>query len=82
MEGWIRRWLGYGTSMDGWCTCLVSGRRRGTVEYALTVVALLAMVVGMAALWRAAVDGTLAELVRAAASHAFSAGGAIDISLY
>ena len=55
MEGWIRRWLGHGTSMDGWCTCLV---------------------------WRAAVDGTLAELVRAAASHAFSAGGAIDISLY
>lgn len=29
MEGWIRRWLGHGTSMDGWCTCLVSGRRRG-----------------------------------------------------
>lgn len=55
---------------------------QGTVEYALTVVALLAMVVGMAALWRAAVDGTLAEFVRAAASHAFSAGGAIDISLY
>ena len=55
---------------------------QGAVEYALTVVALLAMVAGMAALWRAAVDGTLAELVRAAASHAFSAGGAIDISLY
>ena len=55
---------------------------QGTVEYALTVIALLAMVVGMAALWRAAVDGTLAELVRTAASHAFNAEGAIDISLY
>ena len=65
MEGWIRRWLGHGTSMDGWCTCLVSGRRRGRSNTPSSF-RFLAMVAGIAALWRAAVDGTLAELVRAA----------------
>ena len=52
---------------------------QAALEYALTVFALLAIVL---ALWRAGQDGTLAALVEAAASHGFDAGGLIDISLY
>lgn len=55
---------------------------QGTLEYALTVLALLAMVVAFAALWRAAADGALAGLVHAAASHVLAGDGFIDISLY
>lgn len=63
---------------------LICGERlaQGTLEYALTVIALLAMVVACAALWRAAADGTLAGLVQGAASHALNGDGLIDISLY
>ncbi|MEE0664446.1 MAG: hypothetical protein UDC04_08160 [Collinsella bouchesdurhonensis] len=52
------------------------------MEYALTVFALLAIVLALGLLWRAGQDGTLAALVEAAASHGFDAGGLIDISLY
>lgn len=55
---------------------------QSTVEYALTVAAVLAIMVGCAAVWRAGVDGAFAKLVEAAISHAISAAGAIDIALY
>lgn len=55
---------------------------QGTVEYALTVFAFLAMAVAFAAVWRAAGDGAFARLAEAAASHALDAAGAIDISLF
>lgn len=55
---------------------------QGTLEYALTMVALLAVVVACAALWRAGQDGAFARLVEAAASHTLGAAGAVDISLY
>lgn len=55
---------------------------QATLEYALTVFALLAIVLALGLLWRAGQDGTLATLVEAAASHGFDAGGLIDISLY
>lgn len=55
---------------------------QGTVEYAVVVVALLALVVGCAAIWRAGSDGVLARLVQEAASHVLSGEGAVDISLY
>lgn len=55
---------------------------QATLEYALTVLALLAVVSALGLLWRAGQDGTLAALAEAAASHGFDAGGLIDISLY
>lgn len=55
---------------------------QGTLEYALTLFALMALVAGIAAIWKAGADGTLADLVRDAASHALSGTGPIDISLY
>lgn len=55
---------------------------QGTVEYALTVVALLAVATGLAAIWRAGQTGALARLVELAASHALAGLGALDIALY
>ena len=55
---------------------------QATLEYALTIFALLAVVVGIAALWRAGEEGALVELVEEAASHALSGLGALDIALY
>lgn len=55
---------------------------QGTLEYALTVLALLAIVVALAALWRAAADGVLARLVERAASHALNGLGALDLALF
>lgn len=57
-------------------------RAQGTIEYALTVIALLAVIVGLAALWRASVEGVFGDLVRDAASHVLEGTGFIDISLY
>lgn len=57
-------------------------RAQGTIEYALTVIALLAVIVGLAALWRASAEGVFGDLVRDAASHALEGTGFIDISLY
>ena len=53
---------------------------QGTVEYALTVFALLALILGMAALWRVAERGWLADAK--AASHGLEGDGYVDISLY
>lgn len=55
---------------------------QATLEYALCVLALLAMVVGVAAVWRAAEHGVLARLVEEAASHGLDATGAIDAALF
>lgn len=55
---------------------------QGTVEYALTVVAVLAIAVACAALWRAGESGALARLVERAASHVLSGPGALDIALF
>lgn len=55
---------------------------QATVEYALVSVATLAIVVGLAALWRAGENGVLARLVEQAASHVLSGLGALDIALY
>lgn len=55
---------------------------QGTVEYAITVVAVLAIIVGCAEIWRAGTEGVLARLVQEAASHLLVGAGAIDISLY
>lgn len=57
-------------------------RAQGTLEYALTVLAFLAIVVALAALWRAGAGGVLARAVERAASHALDGFGALDISLY
>lgn len=55
---------------------------QGTLEYALTVFALLSVVTAFGLLWRAGQDGTLAALVERAASHGFDWSGLLDIPLY
>lgn len=60
----------------------VENRAQGTVEYAITVFAVLALVMACAAFWHAAESGVFARLVEQAASHVLGAAGAIDISLY
>ena len=57
-------------------------RAQGTVEYALTLVALMAMVSALALLWRAGEDGVFARLAEEAASHALGGTGPIDIALF
>lgn len=57
-------------------------RAQGTVEYAVTVAAILSLAVACAAFWRAAEDGAFARLAEAAASHVLGGAGAIDIALY
>lgn len=47
---------------------------QSTVEYALVLLAFLATIVGMGAIWHASRDGRLADLARAAASHAMASG--------
>lgn len=55
---------------------------QGTVEYALTVLALLGIVLVLGLLWRAGERGSLAELANKAASHGLDGLGALDISLF
>lgn len=55
---------------------------QATLEYALTVFALLAVVTGLALIWRAAEAGVLTALIEDAASHALDGTGVVDISLY
>lgn len=55
---------------------------QATVEYAVVVIAMLSIVVGCAAVWRAGTSGIFAEIAQETASHALGAAGAIDISLY
>lgn len=55
---------------------------QGSLEYALTVLAVLSLIVGMAALWRMGERGGFAELAHDAASHRFEGDGYADIALY
>lgn len=62
---------------------------QSTVEYAIVTVALLAMAVALAGIWRAGTEGRFAELAEASSSHVVTGGGALDaaagaqdISLY
>ena len=55
---------------------------QGTLEYALTIMALMAILGALALLWRAGEDGTLSALVEQAASHGFEGTGILDIILY
>lgn len=55
---------------------------QSTLEYAIVLFAFLAVITGIAALWRAGEDGVFVGLVEDAASHAFDGTGALDISLY
>lgn len=68
------------------CRCVSELARevhaQATLEYALTVLALLAMVVVLALIWRAGEEDIFVHLVEEAASHALSAWGAFDIALY
>lgn len=57
-------------------------RAQGTVEYAVTVIAVLALVAACAAFWRAAEDGVFARLAQETASHVLGGTGAVDIALY
>ena len=52
------------------------------MEYALTVFALLTLVLGIAALWRVAERGLLADVAVKAASHGLEGDGYVDIALY
>lgn len=61
---------------------LCERRAQGTVEYAITFVALAAVTAGIAAIWRAGQDGALAGLVERAASHGIAGLGLLDISLF
>lgn len=57
-------------------------RAQGTFEYALTVLAFLAIIAAFAALWRAGEDGSLAALAERSASHALDGFGALDLVLF
>ena len=58
------------------------GAAQGTVEYALTVFAMLALIMGIAALWRAAEQGLFVDAAANAASHGLEGDGYADIALY
>ena len=75
------KWRGHHAKRSAVRRCFATSAQ-AALEYALTVFALLAIVLALGLLWRAGQDGTLATLVEAAASHGFDAGGLIDISLY
>lgn len=55
---------------------------QGTLEYALTIIALLGIVLALAALWRAGEEGSLSELVEHAAPRALGGTGPLDIALF
>ncbi len=55
---------------------------QATVEYALVTSAVVAIVVGLAAIWRAGERGVFQDLVSQAASHALDALGTLDIALF
>lgn len=55
---------------------------QGTLEYALTIIALLSVIVGLAAVWRASAEGVFGGLIQDAASHVLEGTGFIDIALY
>lgn len=55
---------------------------QGTLEYALTIVALLSVISVLGLLWRAGERGALTEIAERAASHGLEALGALDIALF
>lgn len=55
---------------------------QATLEYALTIFALLALVAGLAVVWRAAEAGLFTALIEDSASHAIDGTGVVDIALY
>lgn len=64
---------------------LIACRGQATVEYALVVFALLAVVVACATLWGALDEGLFVDHAAAGASHHIghgSPGGAADVLLY
>lgn len=61
---------------------LSEDRAQGTLEYALTVLAFLAMVVALAALVRAGGEGAFVRQAEESASHALDGWGLLDIALY
>ena len=85
-EGGGRRWLrglrcedrgvggqgAHGTALGGWLSGPDAGQ--STLEYALLLMAFVAMVAALAALWHVARDGSLLRLATSAASHTTSEG--------
>ncbi len=57
-------------------------RAQSTLEYALTLFALMALISGIALLWRAGEQGVLARLVEDACSHGLDGLGVLDIALF
>ena len=55
---------------------------QATVEYALVLAVLLAVILGVAALWRFAESGGFVEAAAESSSHATSVGGMQDALLY
>ena len=57
---------------------------QGTVEFALVFVAILAVIIGIAAIWRMTSGGTLMQHVVSAASHHVegSIGAVADVFVY
>ena len=68
--------------MTAWAWIAREGRAQATLEYALTVFALMAIVSCLALLWRAGETGVLALLVEDACSHALEGAGFIDTALF
>ena len=55
---------------------------QGTLEYAITLFAMLSIIAALAALWRAGAEGAFVELAEEAASHLLGGLGVLDIALY
>ena len=70
-----------GRDLDG-CPLRSEERAQGTVEYAVVTSVFVVIVTALALLARAGQEGVLLSLVEEAASHVFSAAGAVDIALY
>ena len=82
MESGSRRIFAKGASRAGPPRLLGERDAQGTLEYALVVCALLALVTGLAAIWKAGDEGLFARLVEDAASHGLDPQGLVDIILY
>lgn len=57
---------------------LDSDSGQSTVEFAIVTASLLAILIGLAALWRAGQDGSLVELMRSNSSHSLAIGSALE----
>lgn len=57
-------------------------RAQATVEYAIVTVAVLSIVLGLGALWRAGERGVFSGAAEQSASHALNAYGALDIGIF